>query len=85
MTLDRTSLGLLPRPWDCLGATVRGCSHPGSQGELKACQEEMHRCGFLSVEVQPPADQTTHRVGCHIPGHGDDHRCSVKPGDGCIG
>ena len=28
-------LGLLPRPWDCLGATVQGCSHPGPQGETR--------------------------------------------------
>ena len=52
-------LGLLPRPRDCLGATVQGRSHPGPQGELEAHQEETHQCGFLSAEVQQPADQTT--------------------------
>ena len=61
-TSARTPLGLLPRPRDCLGATVRGRSHPGPQGEPKAHGEEAHRCGFLSVEVQQPADQTTYRV-----------------------
>ena len=41
-TLTRMPPGLLPRPWDCLGATVRGRSHPGPQGEPEACREEMH-------------------------------------------
>ena len=40
MTSTRTPLGLLPRPRDCLGATVQGCSHPGPQGEPEACREE---------------------------------------------
>ena len=57
-TSTRTPLGLLPRPQDYLGATVQGRSHPHPQGEPEACQEEMHRCGFLSVEVQQTADPT---------------------------
>ena len=48
LTSTQTPLGLLPRPLDYLGATVRGRSHPGPQGEPEACQEETHRCGFLS-------------------------------------
>ena len=59
MTPYRVPLGLLPRPQDCLGATVRGRSHPGPQGEPEAHREEMHRCGFLSAEVQQLVDQTT--------------------------
>ena len=42
LTLTRKPLGLLPKPWDCLGAMVRGCSHPGPQGEPEAHGEEMH-------------------------------------------
>ena len=61
-TLTRTPLGLLPRPQDYLRATVRGRSHPGPQGEPEAHQEEMHRCGFLSAEVQQTVDQPTYRV-----------------------
>ena len=41
-TSTRTSLGLLPQPRDCLGATIRGCSHPGPQGEPEARREEAH-------------------------------------------
>ena len=61
-TSTRMPLGLLPRPRDYLGATVRGRSHRGPQGETAAHREEMHRCGFLSVEVQQTADQHTYRV-----------------------
>ena len=61
-TLTRKPLGLLPRPRDYLGATVRGRSHPGHQGEPEACREETHRCGLLSAEVQQMADPTTYRV-----------------------
>ena len=59
MTPSRAPLGLLPGPQDYLGATVRGCSHPGPQGEPEAPQEETHRCIFLPAEVQQPASQTT--------------------------
>ena len=38
----RNLLALLPQPRDCLGAMIRGCSHPGPQGEPEACREEMH-------------------------------------------
>ena len=41
-TSTRMPLGLLPRPRDCLGATVQGRSHPGPQGEPEAHREEMH-------------------------------------------
>ena len=61
-TSTRTPLGLLPRPRDCLGATVQGRSQPGPQGEPEARREEMHRCRFLSAEVQQMANQTTYRV-----------------------
>ena len=61
-TSTRMPLGLCPRPWDYLGATVQGRSHPGPQGELAAHREEMHRCGFLSAEVQQMADQPMYRV-----------------------
>ena len=61
-TLTLMPLGLLPRPRDCLGTTVQGRSHPGPQGELEAPREEMHRCSFLSAEVQQMADQTMYRV-----------------------
>ena len=59
MTPSQVPLGLLPGPRNYLGATVRGCSHPGPQGESEAHQEEMHRCGFLSAEVPQPVNQTT--------------------------
>ena len=59
MTPSRVPLGLLPGPRDCLGATVRGRSHPGPQGEPEAHREETHRCIFLSAEVPQPANQTT--------------------------
>ena len=36
LTSTRMPLGLLPRPRDYLGATVRGRSHPGPQGEPEA-------------------------------------------------
>ena len=42
LTLTWMSLGQLPQPQDCLGATVRGRSHPGPQGEPEAHREEMH-------------------------------------------
>ena len=61
-TSTRTPLGLLPRPQDYLGATVQGRSHPGPQGEPEAHQEETHRCGFLSAEVQQTADPITYQV-----------------------
>ena len=61
-TSTRTPLGLLPRPQDYLGATVQGRSHPGPQGEPEAHQEETHRCGFLSAEVQQMADPITYQV-----------------------
>ena len=61
-TSTRTPLGLLPRPRDYLGATVRGRSHPGPQGEPAARREEMYQCGFLSAEVQQMADQPTYQV-----------------------
>ena len=61
-TSTRMPLGLLPRPQDYLGATVQGRSYPGPQGEPVAHQEEMHRCGFLSAEVQQTVDQPTYRV-----------------------
>ena len=60
LTSTRMPLGLLPRPWDYLEATVRGHSHPGPQGEPEARRDEMHRCGFLSAEVQQTANQTTY-------------------------
>ena len=47
----RKPFGLLPQPWDFLGATVRGRSHPGPQGEPEARREEVRRCGLLSEEV----------------------------------
>ena len=59
-TPSRAPLGLLPGPRDYLGATVRGHSQPGPQGEPEAPREEMHRCVFLSVEVQQPVSQTTY-------------------------
>ena len=58
-TLSQVPLGLFPGPWNCLGATVRGRSHPGPQGESEAQREETHRCGFLPVEVPQPANPTT--------------------------
>ena len=58
-TPSQVPLCPLPGPWYCLGATVRGHSHPGPQGEPEAHQEEMHRCIFLSAEVQQPVNQTT--------------------------
>ena len=36
MTPSQVPLGLLPGPRNCLGATVRGRSHPGPQGESEA-------------------------------------------------
>ena len=33
---SKAPLGLFPRPQNCLGATVRGCRHPGPQGESEA-------------------------------------------------
>ena len=57
-----TPLGLLPRPRDYLGATVRGRSHPGPQGEPEARREETHQCGFLFAEVQQTADPIMYRV-----------------------
>ena len=57
-TPSRAPLGLLPGPQNCLGATVRGRSYPGPQGESEAHREETHRCGFLSAEVPLPANQT---------------------------
>ena len=39
MTPSRAPLGLLPGPQNCLGATVRGRSHPGPQGESEAHRE----------------------------------------------
>ena len=51
LTLARKPFGLLPQPQDFLEATVRGCSHPGPQGEPEACREEGHRCSLLSEEV----------------------------------
>ena len=59
MTPSRVPLGLLPRPQDCLGATVRGRSHQGPHREPEAHREEMHRCIFLSAEVPQLASQTT--------------------------
>ena len=59
MTPSRVPLGLLPTARNCLGATVRGRSHPSPQGESEAHREEMHRCVFLSAEVLQPANQTT--------------------------
>ena len=37
LTPTQKPLGLLPKPQDCLGAMIRGRSHPGSQGEPEAC------------------------------------------------
>ena len=61
-TSTQMPFGLLPRPRDYWGATVRGHSHPGHQGEPEACREEMHRRGLLSVEVQQTADPDTYQV-----------------------
>ena len=50
-TPARKPVGLLPQPWDLLGATVRGRGHPGPQGEPETHQEEACRCDLLSEEV----------------------------------